>query len=269
MTDTSKVALIACYDDLVVTPTANFTPQTGYPLSRVAGSVLMERCRGPVSSLTDLQLTFDLGSAKQMNVAMLTGNFTVDALRRFRIADDSGFTANVVQTGASIDAAFNTSLGSLKRYSPPWGRLMLVVLSQDYSRRYARWHVSDSTNPDTYLAFGPARFGMAFQPGIGLEESSWRIPDKLIGPPGAEKVLRGHKVRYHRLTLAESTKLHEFARSVLSVGRMLFVPRPLSPETWLADAIWCTLEGVVERNVIPRTGAAWWEVTLTFREADQ
>lgn len=248
---TTAACMIALFDDIgsTVSPTANFTPVSGYPLANLRTPVLSERTRTP-DLTTDRQLTWDWGSSIEHNVLALMGsNATLTGTtRRVRDADDSGFTSNVVQSGTGLDAAFNTSLqSSTAIVSPPWGKTLLYVYATSVSKRYTRWHQSDAANPDGYQSWGIARIGL----GLQFEFDSSTTDDSLIvGSPGAERVLRVKEVNFHSLTRVQASMLEDIARSRLSTGRMLLIPEPLAPETWARDVIWCRLEGTVRKERI-------------------
>jgi hypothetical protein len=212
-----------------------------------------------------------MGSAVQANVFALIGtNATLSATRRFRAADDSAFTTGVVQSGASLEAAFDTSLGSLLTYVPPWGRTLIYVHSTDFTKRYIRWHQSDATNPAGYQEWGITRLGLGWQPGKNFDHA-WRSADRWVGPLGSQKCVRGHELQLRVLTQAEAYKLATLARGMLGNRRVLVIPEPLAPATWLHDAIWCVLEEPYTRE--PRTGCSpanrLYTVVIPFREVDE
>jgi len=273
MTAVSSALLIGFHDGLMelVTPTANFTPATGdFGLANLKDSRLFHRCRTP-DLTTDRQLTWDMGAAVQFNVFALMGsNATTAATRRFRAADDSGFTTGVVESGGSLAAAFDTSLGSLLTYAPPWGRTLIYVHSADVTKRYIRWHQTDSGNADGFQEWGIARVGLGWQPGITFDHS-WRSANPIEGDPGAQKIRRGRELTLHRLLLAEVTKVESLVRGILGTRRVLIIPEPLAPATWLSEALWCVIEGDVDVRPVPGSSPTkrYFTVTITFREVDE
>lgn len=266
MTTTTNTLLIAFFDGIgeSITPTANFTPGTGYPLSNLTNSQLFSRCRTP-DLTTDRQLTWDLGSAIEFNTFMLAGtNATQSAIRRFRIASDSGFTSNVVESGSSLTSAFDTSLGlSRAVYVPPWGRTLLYILSQSYSRRYVRWHQSDSTNADGYQEWAIARIGLSLQ----FEFQEWRKPPTQTN----QKVRRGHEITLHNLTREQVYTLESILLTILNTRRILIIPEALATETYLHDAVWGVVEELYTRETITDTpyDDKRYRMTLMFREVDR
>lgn len=275
MTTITNSAIIAFFDSVLstVTPTANFTPVSGKPLLNLTGTRLTARCRTPDLS-TDRQLTWDLGASTTAAVFALMGsNATLNATRQFQAADDSGFSAGVIQSGSGLTAAFDTTLGSglMPVYTPPWGRTLIYVHPQSFSKRYIRWHQTDSSNSSGYQEWGVARLGMPWQPSIGFESATWRTPTKLVGTPGAEKMLRGHEITFHMLTKTEAYDLQALALTCLSTKRLLVIPEGTTPSTYLADALWATLENTYVREVLPNMAysSKYYKVALTFREVER
>lgn len=264
--------LIAFFDGIgeLITPSANFSPPAGdYALSNLTNSQLFSRVRTP-DLTADRQLTWDWGSAIEHNIFMLAGtNATSAATRRIRDADNSGFSSGVIESGATLTSAFDTSLGlSRAIYVPPWGRTLIYVYPTSISKRYTRWHQTDSANPDGYQEWGIARVGLGWQSVGGFQ--SWKFAPLYQGAPGAEKVLRGHEFTLHNLTKSEAYDLQSILLSMLSTRRVLVIPEPLAPSTWLHDAIWCVSEEVYVREPIAGTSYAdkRYKVVVMFREVD-
>lgn len=273
----NNTLLIALYDGIGedVLPTANFTPPAGdFALSNLQNSQLFSRTRTP-DLTADRQITLDLGSAQEFNVLMLTGtNATADALGRFRAADDSGFTTNVVQSGSSLVPIFDLSLShmpNIPRYVPPWGRTIIYLHPTSITKRYVRWHQSDTTNPDGFQEWAILRVGLALQFEGGFQ--NWRAIPRAIGPAGAQSNVRGHELTLHSLTKGEAYSLQDLVLTSLSTRRMLVIPEPLAPNTWLRDAIWCVLspEESYVREPLAETSysSKRYKVVLTFREVGQ
>lgn len=269
--ETLNTPMIAFFDGIgeSVVPTANFTPPTDSPLSNLSNSQLFSRARTP-DLTADRQLTFDWGSAIEHNVFMLAGtNATIDTTRRIRDADDSGFTTGVVESGGTLTSAFDTGYGQSRAvYVPPWGRTLIYVYADSVTKRYTRLYQSDVGNPDGYMEWGIARVGLGFQPQYGVE--SHKPLPKIAGVSGSEKLLRGHEISYHYLTRVEAYDLESILRTMLSSRRVLLLVEPLTPSTWLNDAIWCVCEDLYLREPVPGTAnaEAKYKVQLTFREVE-
>lgn len=274
MPATTNSLLIAMFDAIGkgVTPTANFTPPTGFPLSSLADTQLFSRTRTP-DLTANRQLTWDLGAATPFNVAMIAGtNATADTEYQLEAADDAGFTTGLVQSDPSGGPAFDTTLGhTIAVYVPPWGRTLIHVHATTLTKRYVRWRQWDPGNPEGYMEWGIARFGQGWQPADGFEADSHRVAPKYVGPKGAQRVLRGHELVVHMLTRAEAYDLEALCLTTLESRRVLMIPEPLHPETWLSQALWATLESVFVREPIAGMGYTGrrYRVQLTFREVDR
>lgn len=271
---TTNALLVALFDGVgeSTTPTANFTPPSGYPLVNVTNSQLFSRTRTP-DLTADRQLTWDLGAPTHANVFGLFGtNASLNTTKRFRSASNAGFTTNVVESGSALTAAFDSSLGfSIATYVPPWGRSLIYIHPTDFTNRYVRWHQTDSSNTDGYQEWGIARLGLAWQPTIGFDSGSSRAEPKYVGPPGAQKILRGHQLTLHNLTKSEAYDLQSLFLSVLNSRRMLVIPEPLAVNTHLHDALWCVLESTYVRE--PIAGMPYsdkrYRMVVVFREVDR
>lgn len=241
MATTTNTLLIAFHDAIgsLVTPTANFAPPSGdFGLANLRDSRLFHRTRTP-DLTADRQLTWDLGAAVEFNVFMLAGaNATLAATRRFRSASDSGFTADVVQSGGTLEAAFDQSLGTVVAPAKPWGRLLIYVHSETVSRRYLRWHQSDATNPDGFQEWGVARVGKAVQ----FEFNSWLSQPEPRGERGSQVVAGVHELTLHNLSKQQAYDMQSLALTLKSSRRVLVIPEPRAPGTWLRDAVWGTIE---------------------------
>lgn len=264
---TTNQLMIAFFDGIGegITPTLDFTPQSGYPAANAGGSELFKRVRSPAADLS-VVATWDLSSARNINVMAVMGtNLTSAATRRAQLATNLAISTGVVESGASLTAAFDTSLGSTYMvYAPPWGRSLIYVFDTIYSKRYARWSIADAANPDNYIEFGPARFGTGMQ----LSFHSWRKAPQWVGPTGSQKVVRGHEFTFANLTRDEAYNLESIANTILGTRRVLIVPEPLADETWNQDALWCVVTGVFTTERIPGMsyGDLRFTVTLSVRE---
>lgn len=271
MAATENTLLIALFDGIgeSITPTANFTPVSGHPLSNLTNSQLLSRTRTP-DLTTDMQLTWDWGSAIEHNVFMLAGtNATLSAVRRIRDADNSAFTVNVVQSGGSLTSAFDTSLGFTRHaWVPPWGRLLTYVYPESVTKRYTRWHQSDISNPDGYQEWGVARVGLSQQ----FAFQSWRTFGSGNGVSGSpSQFLRSHEITLEFATRNEAYEIWSLYFSTLGLRRVLVMPEPLNTAAHSHDAFWGVLDGDYTRETV--SGSSYndkrFKLTLTFREVDR
>lgn len=268
-TTTTNTLLIAFFDGIgeTIIPTANFTPVSGFPLSNLTNSQLFSRTRTPDLTL-DRQLTWDWGSSIEFNVFMLTGtNATVNVLRRIRHADDSSFTTGVVESGAALSTGVDTSLGQSRIvYTPPWGRTLIYVHPTSITKRYTRWHQSDSTNPNNYQEWGIARIGLALQ----FPFHEWGVNPEYSGVAGSEKAQRVHDFTLDRLTKEQAYTIESLVLTSMTTRRLLVIPEPLSINTY-HEAIWCTFNGAHKREPIAKTAfsSKKYRVVISFKEVDQ
>lgn len=270
----SQNVMVALFDGIgeSITPTANFTPASGFPLTAVRGvDMFHERLR--TRDLSTAILTWDLGAPTPMDVFMLAGNnATVNTLRRWQAADDAAFTVGVVESGPTLTAAYNTALGyNLAAYRPPWGNPLIYVHPETVTKRYVRWHQLDAGNPYGYQEWAVARMGVGWQPLMDIDGDAHRLQSKYIGPPGAQKVLRGQALRFHALSKDEAYDLQSLCHSSLSDRRMLLITEPHDPRTWIHDAIWCVMESEFLREPIPGMSYSHrrYRVDINFREVDR
>lgn len=271
MATTPNTLLIAFFDGIgeEVTPTANFTPVSGHPLSYLTNSQLLLRTRTP-DLTTDMQLTWDWGSAIEHNVFMLAGaNATLSATRRIRDADNSAFTTNVVQSGSSLTSVYDTSLGfSRVAWVPPWGRLLIYVYPSSVTKRYTRWHQSDPTNPDGYQEWGIARVGLSQQ----FHFQSWRTFGSGANSYNtAARFCRTHEIALEFATRAEAYEAQSLYFATLGLRRVLVIPETLNAATYLHDAFWGVLENDFDRESVRESPYSdkQFRMNLVFREVDR
>lgn len=277
MADITNTLLISMYDGIGenITPTANFAPMSGdFSLSNLGNSQLHSVTR--TSDLTaDRQITLDLGSPVEFNVFMIAGaNASLDATGRFRVADDDAFSSGVVESGSILSPIFDTSLVSIANmpaYVPPWGRNIIYIHPTSITKRYIRWHQSDPSNSDGFMQWAILRVGLALQFETGFGQ--WKAIPKPEGPIGSQRILRGHELTLHSLTKGEAYTLQDLYMTSLATRRMLVIPEPLAPNTWLRDAIWCVLSPEDSYIREPVAGTSYsgkrYKVVLTFREVSQ
>lgn len=267
MATTTNALMVAFHDGIGegITPTLDFAPQTGHPASNVGGSVLSDKVRSPATD-TSVKLVWDLGSAREINVAMFaSSNATAAAQQRLRLADDASISSGVAGDTGTV-AAFDNTLGSLTEYVPPWGRKLIYVWPQSYSKRFVEWTVTDNSNPDAYVELGPARFGL----GLQVSFNEWRKVPDFRGALGFQKPLRGHELVLHNLSRAEAYSLEQMLLGILNTRRVLVLPEPLAPDAYRHDAIWGVLEEVYVRDPLERQpyNDRRFRMVLRFREVD-
>ena len=272
MATTTSKFLLGLHEGYGSAATFTGSAQTGFPASNLADwSIFNKRWRGPTGSLSALDVDMDLGANVEANVIILAAvNLTLAATYRLRAGTVSGFGSGVViDTTATPIACFNASLGPLVEVPRPHGRHVIYVAASSVTFRYVRWTLTDAANPDNYLSAAFGRVTLGFQPGLNMHEG-WERSAKVIGAPGAQKMLRGHRTRLHRVTRAEAAKFESIAETATETRRLLVLPEPLAPETHLDDAIVATCEGSLRRQKVPRTTSpVRYEIEGTFREVER
>lgn len=268
MSVTNPSALsIAMFDAVLegFTAQTNFVPVTGFPATALREPSLFNT-RLRTSGLTNQTLTWDCGVAVEANVFMLAGNnATLSATGQLQGANDSGFTVDLISSSPGMVSIYDTSLGSSRGiYTPPWGRVIVVVLSESYSRRYWRWTQSDPTNPNGYQEWAIAELGLAVQ----LEIESWKEDPKTMGN-GFQLTLRGHDITFAPLDRDKSYTMKSLSRLAGTQRRMLVIPETLNKPAWIHDALWCTMERTWESEFIVGTDYSnkYYKAGMVFREA--
>lgn len=268
MATTFRSGLLALYDGVgsAATYTSNVAAQGGFPLSRLQTTAIASATRLAVGSLSNVQITIDLGAALSLNVFMLAGtNLTLAATRRFQASTVSNFASTVIDTGAVLLPAFDTTYPRLPgasgvSWAPRWGWPLIFVNSASVTARYLRWTITDAANPDNYLRFAIGRAGLGWQQREGYNFApGWSTVD-------AAKNLRGHRLTYHRLNQPEKSQVTSLCRSLETFGRVLVIPEPLNTASWLEDALWARVESVLEVQHVARK---LFSVEITFREVDE
>lgn len=275
-TTTTNAVMIAFFDRLLsnITPTANFTEVASAPLANLKTTRLIDQTKTP--DLTDQrQLVWDLGVATEFNIFALIGsNAALTATGKLEAADNSGFTVNKVETSSLSVALFDTSLGfDIDSPGPVHGRTILFILPQSWTKRYVRYRQSDPGNSDGFMAWSTACIGLGWQPEIGFDGDSFRRGVILSsGVRGSERLLRPMEFTFPALSRDDMHDLKSIVNLVKTTRRMLVIPEPLTPETWLHDALWCTLSSMPSSpEPVARSGYSdrHYRWTLSFLEAER
>lgn len=273
---------------LDATFTSNVTPVAGFPLTRLNNRRLQSRVRFD-SGLSSLQITMHLGAnaGQQLNVGMLHGNFSVTARCRFQIALTGSFVGADVLYDSNPGGAgswplmqdISLDVGNFAIYAPPFGKTIpFLNTGNSVAGDYVRWTIDDASNPDGYVEVGIADAGLLFQPSLRTFDESWVTSADPVGQgaPGDDqfpmhKVLRWHEFEQSWLTATERARLHSHLLSYGPRGRMLFLPRPFSPETWRLDAIWSVCASQPKFSAVPKQ--SWLDrfkfEKLKFLEVDE
>lgn len=234
---------------------------TGYPESNLATPLLSQPWRS--TTLTSVNVDVDLGSSLDIDVMALVGfNGEDDATKSPVTSEASNYTSPEHNPGSSN--AFDVTDPVLLSDTPTYGRDLIHFPGSTLNSRYVRFTLNDSGNPDAYLKASVYWAGPVWQQPGGMAVSSEPL-EMFVGSPGVERAVRGWRITLEFLTDAESRALLSALRNKLRSGRYLLVPRPLSPATFLNEAIYCTLGEAPQRRVQP-TSPITWDITMTFWE---
>ncbi len=242
--------------------------QVAYPAANLAGT----RLWGPIwrsveGDLEDVLVQVDLGASKAIQGLALVGcNFSLDATREVIFSDNADLSSPIVTVAEG--PAFDTSLATLEDDRPPWG-VPLVYLHNtgEITARYCAFRISDPNNVRGYLRAAIMLAEPIWQP-VRNFSGNWERGGKLEGDEGVEQFLRELQIPLHRLTPAEERQIVSLTRTLKSTGRLLWVPEPLSPETWIQDAVWGKLAGVAKITNVDK-GKRFRSLTLSVEEVSE
>jgi hypothetical protein len=257
--------LLALHDGIgsAATYTSSATEQSGFPLSRLQGTSLAQAARLAVGSLTSVQINIDLGANVTANTCgIFGGNFSLGLQRRFQASTVSDFSSVAAQSGATLTDGYDTSLPVLSgpegTWAPRWGWPLIYTHPTDFTARYHRWTLTDTGNADGYLRAAIYRCGLAWQP-LRNFQAGWSSVDE-------KNNQRGHRLSFHRLTRSELSQVTSLCRALEGYGRLLVIPDPDAPETWLMEALLARIEGELTYEHVARK---LFSAQLTFREVDE
>jgi hypothetical protein len=248
---------------------ASSTAATGYPVSNLNNSRLSQQFR--TTALSTQNIDVDLAAARDIDVIALIGNnFTDTATAATRTSESAAYSSPEFNQLSTLiyDA---TTYPALISDTPRYGRNMIVLPGTTYNSRYVRTTVTNAGNPDSRLSARVYWVGPLWQPGTGftIEQGSFRKKRETVGSPGMERYITVLEVDFALLTEGEARALESLCSARLRTGRLLVIPRPLQPATWLSEALYCTLVGLPTLNAWPQGGGLiYWTVSLVFRECE-
>jgi hypothetical protein len=266
MAVSNKLALLG-WDKLAqsATITTSFTPVTGYGVANLNDVALATTLRS--ATLTGAEVTFDLGSNKSLAGFALLANLSDAATFRLRSSTVSNFASTVHDSG-TIDV-FSLTLGTASTWKPLWGR-WVAYFGDSGSARYVRFTLNDSGNADAELRISVAAIGAIFQPAVAEGFESVPLADQIAGDAGAERILRGRRVVWGMLTLAERVQLAQITRYMADHGRCIVIPRPGQRETYVDEVLWAETEGQFDWSLLRKTSTnEEWRAQGAFREVDR
>lgn len=260
--------------------TSNETPLSGFPLSNLANRRLHSVCRLPVG--TAVEFTMDMstgpgpGTGEFDIIALIGVNFSINATWRVQVSSTGTFSGGALKFDTNPGGAgtwpfiFDQSLlaaNNFQQYAPPFGRNAIFAFT-GYATgtlpagAYFRFTVNDPYNVDGYLQAAIGEAGSLWSPSLRNFETDWTRGADPVASAGSgsdgfplHKVLRWHEFTQKRFTDQEDSDLRNHFMSYGPHGRVLLLPRPLAPETWPNDAIWCVMKDQPEFSAAE--GLSW------------
>jgi hypothetical protein len=255
------------------------TNAAGYLPVNLATPKLSTSWRSSTGSLTSQQLIADLTSSRDIDVIALVGfNGEDDATATIKTSEASNLSSPEYNPGSAPawDATTYPYLltdRATQEAIYPYGRNLIHFPGITKNSRYVGISLSDSGNPNNRLSGRVFWAGPVFQPADSflIEHEKFvkrRVP---IGTPGMQRSLRALDLELYMLTEGEAIKVESLMAARLGTGRLLVVPRPTMPETFLDEALYCRLDlekNPPARSVIPTSGGLRWKMHLTFLECE-
>jgi hypothetical protein len=250
------------------------TSATGYPASNLSNSRLSSSHRTTTGSLTSQNIDVDLASSRDIDVISLIGTNLSDSATRSPVTSEaSDYTSPEYNPGSGN--VFDLTYPGLVSDTPRYGRNLIVLPGSTLNSRYVRLTLNNSGNVDNFLSSRVYWAGPLWQPAISfaVQGEPYRKRRVLVGSPGIERYLTCLEIDLHVLTEAEGRALESICSARLRTGRLLVIPRPTQPATWLSEAIYCTLDPDVPEAISltawPQGGSVLlWKVTLKFKEVE-
>lgn len=249
------------------------TAASGYAASNLSSALLSSAWRSTTGSLTAQTLIADLASAKDIDLIALIGfNGQNSATGSYTTSEASNLSSPEYgpTSAASWDA---TTWPYLLDDSGPYGRNLIHFPGTTKNSRYVGITLADSGNPSNYLSGRVLWAGPILQPSesFSIETEKWAIRPVPIGAPGLQRSLRALDFELTMVSEAEGRKLESLIRVKLSTGRLLVVPRPTMPESFLSEALYCRLDlekAPPARYIIPTSGGLRWRMSMSFLECE-
>lgn len=260
--DTTRPALLGLLNHVAGASITPDTEASGHDGDELAVPSVSTSWRSTGVAAVDIDI--DLGATQtDIDALALIGTNLGDAATvRVQVDDDPAFGTPDPDSG-TVDA-FDLSRPAAAgcEDAPPWGRPVLFIPSATAAGRYVRWTLTDTTNPAGYLEAHYAVVGPALQPGV---LAVWSPGHALVGHRGSTVPLRRHDMFFRHVSDATRRLLQSVARAKRDTGRLVVVPHPGDPESWVEDVI---LARVPEANEeVPLPGRVW-DITVHTLEVN-
>lgn len=288
----SKNVVLACFDEpSIPTTIAASSEDSAHPAASLLSGNYLQSWRGLAGALSGVALTATWPAGTTIGAVLLQGTnlCPASATRRVQMYSDTACTAALGATGADsgTGAPWDLTEPGLLPYTPPWGRTMVYLppapIAGVKGMKITLTDPTPGVGPlrqdgtglpkvaDNYLRAAIFRAGQVWQPGINVDDQGTppTYSDTYVGDQNARKVQRSAALVWHRLTEAERSQLRGLLRVISSTGRLLLIPYPLRPQTWLELNLWCRVNAdAVDAVPIAGTQAKYWQLTVPFQEVD-
>jgi hypothetical protein len=259
----TKNCLLAGYSTAAAPTTATGSADDpSYPASKLLSDDLFDSWRSLPGSLSGVTLTLELLAPTVVSYAALMGcNLNpASATVQLQLAQLSDPTFAAALWDSTTVAPWDISQLPQLPYTPPWGRLLLMLPPAVANVTWIRWTLTDPTPgiapppvpgqpafvPDNYLRADVCRAGADWwQPspapwnaaGVNFDDS-WEQADIVGGDAAAPIAQRGHKFKFAAANESDQAFLLALQRNLRGVLRLIVVPRPLSTASWLQENLW-------------------------------
>lgn len=263
---------ICGFDCIGVIPTlsSNASQAAGFSVSNAANHRLHSVAQW--ASVSGVQLTADWGATRSFGfLAAIGHNLQADATVQALVSANSDLSSPVLDVTG--DAA-NVTVATLQpvRWRQPHGWVWLHLPAAAVSGRYSRLVMTDADNPDGGLRVAVLIGGEIYQFPAQFDDD-WEQGDEQLAVRNREsspmvQLRRTHRFGLRFIPKADMLKLQDLFRSVGTVGRLLYVPRPADADTWLSNVVWGHLASMPKWRPMPKlSGWDTWQTDLEVVEA--
>lgn len=205
--------LALCTNNLLLAATLSSNKTALLPLANLQDPIRLVKVR--LNGVTNVQITVDLGSAQNVQAAI--------------VFDSNLTSAATVAVHSSTDnfSGSDTTEGTITIGSQPFQLCHPLFLANVVSRRYWRFICDDASNPDGYVELGIAYLGPVQQFAVNMAEPALEVIDatQLVRSP-AGTPLRSVGPKYRRITwsmpsLTNAEAWQTFLDLVMDVGMSL------------------------------------------------
>lgn len=249
------------------------TSDPNFPASNLMLPRLSDRARSPAGTISGWTIDVALlnaagtGAPTDVDGVQLVGVGLVSKTLqvRFQLSTLVGAGGTVLADSGTV-SAFDYTFAPPLDHVPPWGRSVAWFPGATVSgAAFLRVTATDTANTAGQIEIGDVFAGPLWQPGRNFKED-WRQEDRPSGPPGTEKIMRGHRLTFPVVSDAEAAQLLSTFRALKLTGRLYVCPRPLYTPGWLGEN-WYGVVKSYNWTPVPKT-IGWRAIQVTFEEVD-